>query len=257
MVRYVSNYIESVKNIKKRYCPQNDPFYAKYFFRPLSFLISPLFIKLKLSGNLVTFLGAITGCLALFFFILGSHNYWRYGAVVFLLTVLLDFVDGTICRETDSTSFFGKFFDGMIDTLVFTPLPVCMGIGLHTVYNNKLFIYAGIIATFLYLFAAVTMSKYSFIANWIEITYLEKNNEKELKAFKENVNKYRKGHSNNYVINFLLLSFLIMTVFDFRIYVFGGLTILYSIWASIFSITQFLKAYKLFNIKRKSIHSNY
>jgi len=124
----------TVKDIRQSYeiSPDSD-FYkyslARYLFRPLSFYVAWLFIKLKVSPNQVTFLS----WLVLFFGCINyATEYINYSLLSFsmvFLWALLDYVDGSMARALSVRSKFGHFIDVVGAYYLFAFLPVAIAIG--------------------------------------------------------------------------------------------------------------------------------
>lgn len=105
----------SYRMSKKR---ELDREYVLYrIYRPVSFPLSAVLIKLGLSANQVTFLSFVTLLLASGFFLIGSGAAMVMGAITYALAFLLDFADGNIARFHNKPNYFGKLIDGFVDTL--------------------------------------------------------------------------------------------------------------------------------------------
>lgn len=92
-----------------------DPFFFG-IYRKIALLICPLIIRLN--PSLISFISLILGFAGL----IGSVFYEikiNYIMYFFFLSFILDFSDGLIARYTNKSSFFGRFIDGLFDTLVF------------------------------------------------------------------------------------------------------------------------------------------
>jgi phosphatidylglycerophosphate synthase len=93
--------------------------FYRFVYRPLSFPLSALAIRLGVSANAVTLLSL--GILAASFVALGfgGGEGLLAGAALYFAYYVLDFADGNIARYHGQPSFFGKLIDGMVDTLSF------------------------------------------------------------------------------------------------------------------------------------------
>jgi len=98
--------------------------------RPLSFYLAVPFLNHGISANQVTYLAFILGVISLIFFSVGLWWTSLLATFLFLTNVLLDHVDGNICRVMNSASYYGKFLDGAKDKLLasFVPFAGCIGI---------------------------------------------------------------------------------------------------------------------------------
>lgn len=101
--------------------------------RPLSYYPTWLCLKLGISANQVTCLSILVGCVCCI--LLGSGDYWHtvIGAIALNFASLGDYIDGGVARYTKTTSKFGAFLDTMNGYLMFSLIPIGLGIGL---FNN-------------------------------------------------------------------------------------------------------------------------
>nr|MDO8135795.1 CDP-alcohol phosphatidyltransferase family protein [Candidatus Njordarchaeum guaymaensis] len=81
-------------------------------FRPVVNSIAVLLIRMRLTPNMVTTLGALLATITPF--LMGSGEYIPFGLTVFLVG-LLDGVDGAIARITRRTTKWGGFLDSTLD----------------------------------------------------------------------------------------------------------------------------------------------
>jgi phosphatidylglycerophosphate synthase len=86
-------------------------------YRPLSFPVSALLIKLGFSANQVTALGLFVLLVSASALAAGTYGWTVVGAALFTLAFILDFADGNIARFQEKPSIFGKLVDGLVDTL--------------------------------------------------------------------------------------------------------------------------------------------
>jgi len=101
--------------------------------RPLSFYITPFFIKMGLSANEVTILGGFVILMSFSFFLAGvfSEVYLIIGALLLNLWLLLDVIDGNISRVCNQQSDFGEFLDFLVGVIVGYLLPVIFSFTLY------------------------------------------------------------------------------------------------------------------------------
>lgn len=126
----------SVREIRRHYTgqkaileKQNYGFFFRKIIRPISFYLTPPFLFLGFSANQVTLLSLLTGLIGCGLLISG-HYYFMLAGTVFLLSFLmLDFIDGNIARFHGKTNHFGKFLDGVSGTVIYTLIPICLGLG--------------------------------------------------------------------------------------------------------------------------------
>ena len=105
--KFKTNEDEKIKNLDII-----DQYITKYIVYP----ILPIIINLNLSSNLITTLSLICGIIS--YVCITSDNY-IYGSFFFLLSYILDCVDGPVARLTNTTSQFGDIYDHLVDWFTF------------------------------------------------------------------------------------------------------------------------------------------
>lgn len=136
-----------------------------YFFRPLSFPLTYMVLRLTTSPSHVAWVGftlGLAGCGALLF--IKEISIWP-GIVLLLLCALSDAVDGNVARTTKSVSYKGKFLDGMLGAAVEGSYGFFLGAGLYRVYSafpiiDGFFPYNNTRPLFLILGAVITICWY-------------------------------------------------------------------------------------------------
>lgn len=83
--------------------------------RGASFYPAWLFLRLGISGNMVTRLSFVTGCIGCGLLAFSSYHGMIIGAVLINIWLFLDFVDGTVARGSNSSSKYGRFLDHFND----------------------------------------------------------------------------------------------------------------------------------------------
>jgi len=83
-------------------------------YRPLSFPLSALAIRVGASADGTTAFGLLVLVAALWALASGAIV---WGALIFFFYYVLDFVDGNIARYHGLQSYFGKLFDGMVNSV--------------------------------------------------------------------------------------------------------------------------------------------
>ena len=97
------------------------------FYDPLAIRMARLFIRLGWSANAVTLLSLFFGVLGSVFFY--PQNRWLnlVGIVLEIFAAILDCCDGQVARLTKTSSQFGRFLDGMVDTVNFLSVYLVLG----------------------------------------------------------------------------------------------------------------------------------
>ena len=153
--------ITTSKDIQKSYTDEKKALdyylqpWAYFAIRPLSFYLTPWFIKKGWSATQTTlyasaFLIVGLGLIALSF---GSILALLIGAILINIWYLLDFVDGNIARHNNETSERGALIDSFFGHIYSTLLPVAAGFSaLHQGDNETLqhvAFFAGLLTGFL------------------------------------------------------------------------------------------------------------
>lgn len=102
-----------------------------FFFRPISFYLAWLLLKITRSPSHVAFFGlgvGMAGCLSLLR--IPEWSPWP-GLLLLFLYDLLDAADGNIARVTGNVTYYGKFLDGVIGEVVEGAYCFFLGAGLY------------------------------------------------------------------------------------------------------------------------------
>lgn len=128
------------QDIKNNYLQKKDwekQFPVSYYlFRPLSFPVAYIVLRMTTSPSLVAWSGftlGLIGCGALLF--LQEISLWP-GVVLLLLCALSDAVDGNVARTTHSVTYYGKLLDGMLGAAVEGSYGFFLGLGLYRAGNT-------------------------------------------------------------------------------------------------------------------------
>ena len=110
-------------------------FLFKYVFIPLAWPISWLFIALGISPNKATVLRLILIIISYLLILLHS-NYVFIGFLLIYISLVMDCVDGQISRTQDSATHYGKFFDGLVDSILEITFPLIIAIAHYKISND-------------------------------------------------------------------------------------------------------------------------
>jgi phosphatidylglycerophosphate synthase len=99
-------------------------------YRPLSFYIAAAIAWAGISANQVTVFRLVMVAIAAALFMIGGFTNVLIASFLYVLNVILDFVDGNIARLRGPIGF-GRFFEAVADPLVRILIPVAIGIGLY------------------------------------------------------------------------------------------------------------------------------
>jgi len=132
-----------------------------YFARKIAFLVTPIFLKTKISANQVSILAIITGIIAAILIMLG--DFWQIflGAILMQIWLILDKVDGVVARYRKTVTSFGKFLEelegAVIAALFFSSIGVAASkfpgfLPFFPQLSPYLFIILGILTSFFVIF---------------------------------------------------------------------------------------------------------
>ena len=97
----------------------------------LARILVPGFVRLRVSANAITGLSLFSGLLGAWYLSRGSGRAILCGAVLFLLSCLLDECDGKVARQTNTCSSLGALLDTVTDFIVHLFFFVGLGLGLE------------------------------------------------------------------------------------------------------------------------------
>ena len=111
--RYSLADIINSRSSKKKYIDKID-IWVFTVVRPLSNLLTWLFLKLRLSANQATFISTIVGLLGAVIVIFSESSISTIiGLIVLNFWIVFDCIDGNIARTTHTSSKLGMYLDGI------------------------------------------------------------------------------------------------------------------------------------------------
>lgn len=119
-----------------------DGFMARHVDRRLSRVVSSRLARTRISPNQITFAGMTIGLMGAFF--VSLPGYWAqvFGALLFVLCVVVDGVDGEVARLKLMETDFGHTLDIVTDNVVHVAVFAAIAIGLYHHTGNRLYIHA-------------------------------------------------------------------------------------------------------------------
>ncbi len=111
----------------------------KYLIHPLSELVVEIGLLLKLSPNIISFMGMGCGFLAAYlYYYLPQTPYVIGGLLAMIGWHVFDGADGKLARATGKTSAFGRIIDGICDHVVFSVVYISLAFHLvETGYSTN------------------------------------------------------------------------------------------------------------------------
>lgn len=101
--------------------------------RSLSFYLTWVFLKLRISANQATYISIVMGSLGCVFLAFGDYIIRIIGALFINSWIVLDCIDGNIARFQKSSSQYGEFIDALGGYIISTFLFISVGI---SVFNT-------------------------------------------------------------------------------------------------------------------------
>lgn len=179
--------------------------------RPISFILTPLFINLGFSANIVTAFGLILILCGLVFIILGAIASINFviGAIIANIWLLFDCIDGNIARFKKQDSKFGRLFDHTVGMIFFAFFPLCLGLGLClSSPEHSMFALRNDLPRWFWLLAGSVESTTSLLRNAVHLQYRRIIGE-EQPVDLENANISKRAILPRAVISFQIPLFLI------------------------------------------------
>ena len=116
--------IAKIKNINNTQITNSFSFDA--LFRITSYYVTPLFIYLKFTPNLVTYLSLSIGIFGAMILYIFGYEYVKWSILLFFIHIIIDYCDGNTARFHGTSTFFGRFIDGLFNILVVSLFQISM-----------------------------------------------------------------------------------------------------------------------------------
>ena len=142
-----------------------DGLFARYFDRKISSRLSPRLVRLGVRPNTITLLATLVGLAGAAALALPSHALQVAGALLFVLSTILDGCDGEVARLSLTSSEFGRRLDLLGDNVV--NAAVFVAIGWSSLDADAGHVTARLVWITLGGFALATIAGVSF-SRWIE-----------------------------------------------------------------------------------------
>ncbi len=136
---------------------QTDGFMSRYFDRYISRFISRIILKTPLTPNMVTMIGVSIGFLGAYMLAQPAYITQLTGALLFVLCIIFDGVDGEVARLKLKESRFGHYFDIITDNIVHIAVFIAIAVGLYRRADNLLYIHMLWVLLIGFAFCAVSV----------------------------------------------------------------------------------------------------
>ena len=146
----------------RRICqpPREESWWFTYIGRPISIYLTKLLLYTPITGNQVTILMLIAGVAAGTLFISGNYWYSIAGALLFMLSILLDLVDGEVARYRKASSLRGWYLDRLTHNIVYPYIFVGISFGGYADFHDiRIFIFGFSASLFVLLMFLVQLER--------------------------------------------------------------------------------------------------
>ncbi len=138
-----------------------------WFGRPLANVMTPFFYNSGWTANQVTLARTVISLLGLIALCLGTQLSLIFAVIAFYFGFVLDCVDGNISRLHTSVSYWGKFIDGLSDSVFVTFAAFATGIGIWRQEGDDVWLLVGALITVLSLTCQAVRNRLSFFREWM------------------------------------------------------------------------------------------
>jgi len=108
-----------------------DSYVSRFIYRRWSFYLTVPFVWMGWSANQVTILRAVLALLSAVLVATGFRTLVVFGASLYALCVLLDYVDGNLARLYGTAGDFGALLEELADQVGPALFPLAIGVGLY------------------------------------------------------------------------------------------------------------------------------
>ena len=170
--------MSDILKIYKKISKQNSKIYSLksttlilFFFSKVSYLISPFFIIFKIEPNKITYLNLILSAILICFIFNGTNSLVAWAILIYFFCIIIDFCDGSVARYSRSTSFYGRFIDGLVDIFQKTFLILSLSFYGFKFFNDLNLLILGCVASLLSSFDTFILDRYSALIRWFNLKY--------------------------------------------------------------------------------------
>ncbi len=165
MVKYFKILKNISKNNKKLYNLKTESI-LQVLFSKISYLFSPFLIILNITPNTITFLNFIISLFSIIFIFYGSEYFFELGIILYIFYRVFDFCDGAVARYLNTSTFYGRFIDGLADIFLNTFLILSVSFYSFKILNSVPLLLFGCISSVLTAFDTFIYDRYSALARW-------------------------------------------------------------------------------------------
>jgi phosphatidylglycerophosphate synthase len=132
--------------------------------RPAAWPFTYVFANLGFGPNGVTSFRLFIGLLSFVLIALTSGSWYTIGVAFFFLTIVLDNADGQLARVQDTASYFGKMYDGVVDSVIEIGFPLALGFHFYLTAEEPLGFVIGTVAAISHAMTQLLMVRYGLMS---------------------------------------------------------------------------------------------
>lgn len=133
----------------------------------VAYYLTPLFLATGLSANAITTIGFSISVTALTIVAFDGPNALVIGFALYALSTFFDHIDGRVAKAKNNCTYFGKFYDGMVDLTICVIFRVALCIVIFKRMGTSPLFYVASLCTFLTPFQIFMLDRYSAFSRWI------------------------------------------------------------------------------------------
>jgi len=148
------------------------PFLFRYVTIPIAWPVTVVFARLGFDPNQMTLIRSLVVVSALALIAHPTRVFHLVGIALMAFGLILDHVDGNLARLRDKASYFGKLFDGFVDSAseILLPLVVALHVWQNTMSVGALL--AGVAASLALALTQIVMFRYGMVQKEIDLARL-------------------------------------------------------------------------------------
>lgn len=150
----------------------SKPVLFQYVSIPLSWPITWLAQRLGFSPNGATAARAAIAACGLVMLTAPSTTVYHLGAAIYFFALVSDQVDGNLCRIQDTSSYLGKYLDGLVDAFTEPLVPLTIGVHIFLATGSAEAVWFGTGTAFLLITLQTTYLRFAVTAKEIAIIRL-------------------------------------------------------------------------------------
>jgi len=165
----ISNYKEIIRKVYKRsyklYNLNNESVII-YLMSLISNLVTPCFIYLNISANLITGINFTLSIISILIIFTLDQSIFFYAILLYFIIKIFDFCDGSVARYKNESTFYGRFLDSILDIFLESSLLFSIHYFSYKIYNNEILFIFGIFSVLFSIYGSCISDKYSALIRW-------------------------------------------------------------------------------------------